>query len=85
MKPAEGFCRFNAFLNHTYHERYLKGLGLALTRQQRVAAIAALVQVQHLSWPQSWDDVDRAVALIEEDLKFESPSECTPSRTALAA
>jgi hypothetical protein len=85
LKAAEGFGRFNAFLNHTYRERYLKGMGLARNRQQQVAAVVPHVKVQHLSWPQSWDDMDRAIEVVEEDLNESSLIEKIPHQAAIAA
>ena len=68
LEPLEGFERFNAFLNNTYRERYLKGLALYRTRQQRCAAVVPKVIVRRLKWPQRWNDIEEAIALIEQDV-----------------
>lgn len=85
LKQPEGFGRFNAFLNHTFQERYLKGMGLAASRQRSVAAAVPHVPVTQLCWPQSWDDIERAVSCIEKDLKVAEPAAAPNTQELLAA
>lgn len=67
VEPVEGFARFNTFLNNTYREQFLKGMGLSASRQKNVARVAPKVPVSKLSWPQKWDDIDDAIRLLEDE------------------
>jgi len=66
IEPVEGFARFNVFLNHTYRELFVQGMGTSASRQKNVARVAPRVSVSRLSWPQKWDDIDDAIELLEE-------------------
>lgn len=79
LERLTGFARFRSFLDHTFKEPYLAGLGLARTRQAHCQALVPHVQVFSLSWSQRWSDLEEAQALIHEHVFQDHATPMKPS------
>lgn len=73
-EPLKGSALFAALLAETFHEGYLRGMGLAPQRLLHCAAVAQHVRGFRLRYPSGATDLDEVVSRIEQAVLAAQPA-----------